>query len=139
MITIDTQEQLESLLDDNGNLNVKDNLTINIDISIRGDIKARHIDARHIDARNIKAWNIDARHIDARHIKAWNIDAFNIDARHIKAWNILARNIKAKDISYNAVCFAYDNITCNSIEGRRDNSKHFVLDGELKINIKGVK
>lgn len=124
MITIDTQEQLESLLDDNGNLNVKDNLTINIDISIRGDIKARHIDARHIDARNIKAWNIDARHIDAR---------------HIKAWNILARNIKAKDISYNAVCFAYDNITCNSIEGRRDNSKHFVLDGELKINIKGVK
>ena len=138
MITIDTQEQLLALLDKDGNLNFKDNLTINIDISISGDIDAWHIKAWNIDAWNIKAndidaWNIKARNIDAWNIISGNIDAINIDARNIDAWHI-----KAWDISYDAVCFAYDNIVCNSIKGIRRNSRHFALDGELKINIKEV-
>lgn len=52
----------------------------------------------------------------------------NIKARDIKAWDI-----KARDINYYAVCFAYKNIVCNSIIGNRENSRHFVLDGELRI------
>ena len=67
-----------------------------------------------------------------------NIDALNIDAWDIYAWdiyacNIAAENIKARNISYFAVCFAEDNIKCNSIIGRRNNAKHFVLDGKLEI------
>ena len=67
--------------------------------------------------------NIDAYNISANNIDAWNINAVNIDAL----------NINANTISYYAVCVAYNNIHCNSIQGRRANSKHFVLDGELIV------
>ena len=80
---------------------------------------------------NIDACNIDARNIDAYNIKAWDIKAFDINAD-----NINAININANDISYYAICFAYNNITCKSIKGRRKNHKHFVLDGVLKVKDK---
>ena len=115
MITINNQEELNALLNDDGNLIVKDNLTINI----------------NIDAQNIKARNINARNINARDIDVWNIDAGDINAQNIKARNIDARNINVRDIDYYAVCFAYGNITCKSIKGSRENSKHFCLDGEI--------
>ncbi len=63
----------------------------------------------------------------------WNINARNINARDINAWDINAWDINAGDISYYAVCFAYNSIKCKSIQGRRDNSKHFVLDGKIEI------
>jgi hypothetical protein len=72
-----------------------------------------------INAQNIKAWNINA----------YDINAWNIKASNIKAYDIKARNINAGDIYYYSVCFAYNGITCKSIQGRRDNHKHFVLDG----------
>ena len=62
-----------------------------------------------------------------------NIEAWDIYAWNIYACNIAAENIKARNISYYAVCFACDNIKCNSIIGRRNNAKHFVLDGKLEI------
>ena len=86
------------------------------DLNIDSNILARNINAFDINAGNIKAWNIKADDICAGNIKAWNI----------KAWNICAGNI-----SYFAVCFAYENITCTSIVGRRNNCKHFVLDGKI--------
>lgn len=67
--------------------------------------------------------NIDAYNISANNIDAWNINAVNIDAL----------NINANTISYYAVCFANKSIHCNSIQGRRANAKHFVLDGELIV------
>ena len=80
---------------------------------------------------NIDACNIDARNIDTYNINAWDIKAFDINAD-----NINAININANDISYYAICFAYNNITCKSIKGRRKNHKHFVLDGVLKVKDK---
>lgn len=82
----------------------------------------------NIDAKDINALNIDALNIDA-----CNIDASDIKAMNIEAWDINAWNIEAQDISYYAVCFAYKNIKCKSIIGRRDNARHFVLDGKLEI------
>jgi hypothetical protein len=61
-------------------------------------------------------------------INAWNINAWNINA-----WNINAWNIDAENISFYVVCFAYKNIACRSIIGRRENSKYFCLDREVKI------
>ena len=90
----------------------------------------------HIDAWNIKAWNINAYDIDAWNINAYGINAHKIDASNINASNIEAFNIKACDISYYAVCFAYNNIECKSITGRRINAKHFVLDGKLEVEEK---
>lgn len=72
-------------------------------------------------------------------IKAWDINARNINAWNINAWNIDARDINARDIIYYAVCFAYNSITCKSIQGCRDNHKHFVLDGEIIYKTKEKK
>ena len=58
---------------------------------------------------------------------------YNINARNIDAGDINAGDINARNIIYYAVCFAYNNFKCKSIKGRRDNCKHFVLDGEIII------
>ena len=122
------------------------------DLEIDGNIKAWDIRAQNINAWNIKARNINAWDIKAHDIKAWDINALNINAWDIKADDINAHDIKAYDIKardinawdinawdiiYHAVCFAYQNIECSSIKGRRVNTKHFVLDGEIKIIEKG--
>jgi hypothetical protein len=119
------------------------------------DINADDINAMNIDAKDINAWVINAKDIDAKDINAWDINAKDINARdinamNINAWdinadNINAGNIDAGDISYYAVCFAYGNIVCKSIEGRRENAKHFCLDGaitykesdKVKITVEG--
>ena len=77
--------------------------------------------------------NIDAVNINAYDIVAFDINANNINAHDIKAFDIKACNIDARDISYNAVCFAYNNIKCKSIKGRRENHKHFALDGKIEV------
>ena len=66
-----------------------------------------------------------------------NLVIFNFDLNvksNIYAWNIYGRNINANNISYYAVCYAYENIKCKSIKGRKYNSKHFVLDGQIYID-----
>ena len=105
-----------------------DLVVFNFDLDINANIEAGSIDALNINAVNIRAWDIDTRDINALDIDAWDIYAWDIYACNIESYNI-----KAKNISYFAVCFAYDNIKCNSIIGRRDNAKHFVLDGKLEI------
>ena len=62
-----------------------------------------------------------------------SINANNIKAYDINAWNINAYDIKAKNISYYAFCVTYNSIECESIKGRRKNSFHRCLDGELII------
>ena len=79
---------------------------------------------------NIKS-HIVARNINALCINVLDINVGCINARNINAGNIGAGNINAGNISYYAVCFAYYDICCISIVGRRNNSKHFVLGGEI--------
>ena len=64
----------------------------------------------------------------------------SISARDISAWRISARSISARDISavdiiYHAFCVAHGSITCHSISGRRENSFHKALDGEVKVGV----
>ena len=82
----------------------------------------------NIDACDIKAFNISAFNIEACDISAFDIKAHSIDSNEISAYEIIANNI-----TYYAVCFAYNNIKCKSIKGRRWNHKHFVLDGVLDV------
>ena len=117
------------------NINANDINALNV---VADDINARDIDiisitALDINVNDINALDINARDITARNIKARNISAEDIWGRDIYAKDITAQNIKADDISYYALCFAYNNIKCKTIEGRRKNSKHFVLDGELVV------
>ena len=116
-------------------------VVFNFNLNVEANIEAYDIEALDINAWDIKACNINADNIKVRNIEAINIDAWNINAYNIKAGDIItgdinacnieAGDISANDISYHAVCFAYDSIKCKSIKGRRRNSKHFVLDGEL--------
>ena len=126
----------------NGVLRVDDDIHITFDeCKIEADIVCRNltaynitaynITARNVATLNLTALNITAHNIDVHNIDAYNIDAYNIDAYDINANNITARNVDAHNISYFAVCSAYENIICDSIEGRRTNAKHFCLDGEI--------
>ena len=90
-----------------------EDLNIEEDLIVKGNIYGK----------NGTRYNINARDINALDIDAWNIYALDINAREINAF----------DINYYAVCFAYKNINCKSIKGRRENCKHFVLDGKIKI------
>ena len=110
-----------------------DLVVFNFDLDVRADIWTLDIIARNIKAKDIDAGDIEVCNINANNIIAYNINALDIRANNIIARNIDANNINAKDINYYAVCFAYNNIKCNSIKGRRKNAKHFVLDGELEV------
>ena len=85
---------------------------------------------------NIDALDIDALDIEAGDIIVNNIFANDIFARNIIANEIIANDIFANDINYYALCIAYKNIKCKSIEGERENHKHFVLDGKLEVEEK---
>ena len=115
----------------------RENIKINFDLITKANIKAGDITAQDIDAWNITARDIDAGNITARDIDAGNITARDINAQDIDAWNITAQDIKswnidALNISYYAVCFAYDIFKCESVQGRRENAKHFCLDNEIE-------
>lgn len=99
-----------------GRLFIDDDVTFECDVVVRG---------------NINVWNIiSAGNITARDIVAGNITAENINAGDIVA----VGNISAKDISYYVFCIAYQNITCQSIEGRRERyAPPICIDGKLTI------
>ena len=124
-----------------GDIFGKDGIRHNL--TVYGNITSGDIFAKDIIAVDINSGNIDAEDMDVNNITARDIDAINIDARNINAGDINAKNIKAEDIDvmninaenviYYAVCFAYNNIKCKSIKGKKANSKHFVLDGKIEI------
>lgn len=95
-----------------------DLVVFNFDLNIKSNIYAQQLEARNINACNINAWDI----------RASRIRACDINANDINSFSIVADNI-----NYFAVCFAYKNIKCKSIKGRRENAKHFVLDGKIEI------
>ena len=97
-----------------------DLVVFNFDLNIGANIVAKHIKAHNIRAWNINAWNIDAYDITTYDIYAYDISAHDIDALDINANDINANDINADTISYYAVCFAYNNIFCKFIKGRKE-------------------
>ena len=118
-----------------GNLILKENTTFNEDLKVEGSIIGDYnlTVLGDINCLNIHCNNIDCNNIDCLDIDCFNIDCFNIDCLDIHCNDINCLDINCNDINYYAVCFAYNNIKCKSIKGRRKNSKHFVLDGEIII------
>lgn len=130
MITINNQEEMEPYYNEkintylfNDNVDFKCNIVVDSGI-FSNDIKAWDINARNIKSRNINAWNIKA----SDDINAWDINAWDINASDINASDINANNI-----SFYSVCFARETFVCNSIKGRRENSKYFCLDSDVVI------
>lgn len=96
-------------------------------------ITVSDIDATDINVHDITAGRIRCCDINADSIHASDIHASIINAKDIHSFNISAYSINAENIDYYAVCVAYKDIKCKSIKGRRENAKHFVLDGTLEI------
>ena len=109
MIVINNQEEMEPYYNEETNTYIFSENNRLIDIKIDFDL------------------NIECN------IKAGNINACNINSGNINARDIKANNINANKISFNAVCFAYKTFVCNTIRGRRENSKYFCLDSDVVI------
>lgn len=122
MKTYKSQQEVEADIKD-GSLKVDDDITFKCDITIKASIVCRNITAGDIDV-----WDIIAGDIKARDIDAWHIDAGDINTG-----NIIARSIDVGYINFYAICSAYNSFKCNSIKGRRKNSKYFCLDSEVVI------
>jgi hypothetical protein len=127
----ETQEEVNADLDERGNLFVDDDVRFAFNIEITGSITARNIIARSMNVGRINAWNVNTRDINAEDINVHDISAWDITARNITARNIATKSINAWDIKYFAVCFAYENIICNTIKGKRENCRYFCLDGKI--------
>ena len=139
--TFDNLEEIQKYYDKDKNAYIFkedgkyiDLVIFDFDLRIKADIYARDIKAHHIFALDIDAWNITAWDINAYNIEAWDIIAWNIKAINIKVENIFkSTTINARNIRYHAICLAYSSIKCQSIKGRRDNAKYFVLDGKIEM------
>jgi hypothetical protein len=132
MITINSQKEMEKYYVKESNTYVfNDNVKFKCNIYVSGNIDADNINARNINAGNIYAGDINAGNIIANNINAGDIIACNINACDIIADDIYAGDINAGDIRYYAVCCSYNNIKCKSIQGTRNNCKHFCLDGKI--------
>ena len=118
MKTYNTIEEVKADIKD-GVLAVNESVTFNFSLTIEANLKI----AGDINAGDINAMNIDAGDIDAGDINAMNIDAGDINAR----------DINAGDIQFYAVAFAYTSFACKSIMSRREPSKFFCLDSEVKF------
>ena len=117
----------------NGNLTLTEDTVFDEDLTVEGNIFCEggrfdltvkgNINCLDIDCHNIDCFDIDCSDINCSDINCHNIDCSDIDCH----------NIDGHDINYYAICFAYNNIKCKSIVGRRQNARHFVLDGKIEI------
>lgn len=129
-IEINRKEDILNLVKENI-ISINKDLYINCDLELDTNIKCKNIYSQHtLNIGNLDAININVKNLIANTVIALNINTENIDAKSITAYN----NIKSNNINYCSVCYAHQNIECNSIKGERRNSKHFVLDGEIIIN-----
>ena len=79
-----------------------------------------------MECKDLKCWDLDCRNLDC-----WDLDCWDLDCR-----NLECQELKAKNVSYYGVAVAYNSMEVESIEGRRNNSKHFCLDSEIVIKKK---
>jgi len=144
-VTINKQEELEALMDNNSII-IKDNLIIKCDIDINAFITAYNIRAKNIKACTIEANTIKAKNIETNgfntfdfgfSIRAFKIRARNIKTSHdIKAWDIIANSIKANaifcaKIYYNKYCLAQDKFICSYVSGATKDA-HFCFNDDIK-------
>ena len=127
MIEFENNEELESYVEEHKI--IEESITCDFNISLMTDLIVKG----NITAEDINAVNINACDINANDIKAMDINANDINSCNINANDINACNIDVWDINYYAVCLAYNDIKCKNITGRKDNHKHFVLDGKIII------
>lgn len=104
-----------------GNISGKDGIIYNL--IVKGSLDCRNLDCRNLNCRNLNCMDLTC----------WDLNCRDLTCRDLKCWYLNCR-----DLNFYAVAFAYNNIKCKSIKGRRTKSKYFVLDGEIEIEKKEV-
>jgi len=108
------------------------------------DLTCRNLDCWDIDCLNITCWDIKCENLNCGDIKCgdltcgdlkcWNLTCRDLTCRDINCLNLTCLNLKCRDLSYFALCFAYQSIKCTSYKARREvHQKPICLDGELTI------
>jgi len=104
---------------------------IDDDLYVEGNIYGKDGNRYNLNCKDINCRDIYCNDINCKDINCRDIYCRDINCRDINCYDINCNDINCQDLSYYAVAFAYKNILCNSIQGRRQNSRYFVLDGQI--------
>jgi hypothetical protein len=102
-----------------GNLIMKEDMTFEEDLKVKGNIFGKD--------------GIRFNLIIKGDLNCLDLNCENLNCLDLNCGNLNCLDLNCGNCSYYAVAFAYYNIKCKSIKGRRENSKHFVLDGKIEI------
>jgi len=132
-----TQQEVESDIKD-GLLKVDDDVKIECNININASIICWNLDCMNLncgnlDCRDLNCGNLNCGDLNCGNLNCWNLDCRDLNCRNLDCRDLNCMDLDCRNLSYYAVAFAYESFKCKSIEGRRNNSKHFCLDSEVKI------
>jgi hypothetical protein len=154
MTIFSSQHEVDSFLNDDGDLVLFGDVQFNCDIKVQGAIEVVNLNAQDVMANSISANDISAFCIFCESMVARDVNALRISceliltaqdikvghvltgslhARRINADTILAEEINADEIVYDAVAIAFASFKCRSIAGQRKNAVHLCLDGNIEI------
>ena len=117
-----TQQELEADIKD-GLLKVDDDVKIECNININASIICRNLYCWDLDCGNLNCGNLDCMDLDCGDLNCGNLECMDLNCG----------DLDCMDLSYYAIAVAYYKFKCKSVVGRRNNSKHFCLDSEVKI------
>ena len=118
-----------------GNWIMEKDEIINEDLKVEGNILGKNGEIFNLQVKgNLDCWNLNCCNLNCWDLKCYNLDCRNLNCCNLDCCDLDCYDLDCWDLNFFAVCFAYDNIKCKSIKGRRENSRYFVLDGKIIIN-----
>ena len=93
----------------------------------------RNFDGWDFNGRNFKGWDFNGVDFHGRNFNGRDFNGWDFNGVDFNGGNFTGRNFDGRHISYYGWFIAYGDIKCESIKGRRKNSFHKCLDGNLII------
>ncbi len=83
----------------------------------------------NIFGKNGKKFNLEVK----GNLEGHNLTCLDLKCHNLDCLDLECENLDCMNLSYFAVAIAYKSFKCNSVKGKRKNSKHFCLDSEIEI------
>lgn len=112
-----------------GDLIMESDMTFEENLKVEGSIFGKD----GVRYNLIVKGDLNCFNLDCLNLNCWNLNCWDLDCWNLNCWDLNCWDLNCLNCSYCAVAFAYNNIKCRSIKGRRKNAKHFVLDGKIEI------
>ncbi len=135
MIIIKNSKELAKQINENKDLLLKQH-DVRIEFQVeRGEL--RDIHCRDLFLMNDEEkFDFNGGNFNGGNFNGGNFNGWDFNGGDFNGGNFNGGNFNGGKISYYAIFISYNNIECESIEGRRQNSFHKCLDGELIIKEK---